>query len=672
MNWLKTELTHELKLLSLFFPAQIIVQVYQSVHHAWWAILFYLICAIWRFAMLTGSVKPIGKFAKNACFITGLLLVVFTGVSTNILVSLFVMLAVAQSLKILEFETQRDVVSLFIIHLFLTASTLLFYFDLMHSLALALSLFLTVAAVIQCKIKIFSPAASLKMASQLALVSLPIALVLFFMMPQLPPLWKMAKPKSPPTGLTETVKPGDLADLAGSNKLAFRVEFEGAIPDTTNLYWRTLVHESFDGESWAISEQSQAWKKAIPHKQLANQLIDTNQNSFLYTVIAEPSHQKWLHALDIAYPLADKVYLTPDYNLVRTEPVSARMQYKIKSYMHLPVEPYVDFSTAQNLQLPADENEQARALAQKLRQQYPDDAENNELLINALLRRFNQDEYHYTLKPPRVSQYNGIDDFLFESKSGFCAHYASAFTFVVRAAGIPARVVSGYLGGEWNPQGEYLSLYQYDAHAWSEVYLQNKGWVRFDPTAFVAPDRVEMSVQDLFKEKEDFLPDNNFALVKYQELPFVSDVRFWLANVDYQWTRWIINYNQSAQENLLKRLFGQKTDWTFYLYLISFLCASIGLFVLIIWLIQRYKKQPTDVVKYYHKALKALSTQGIDKPIGATPEQLVHEIEHKAPELLPIWHKIIQLLNDIQYRNLPIKTKRKLISQLRVEVKKMQ
>ncbi|AWB67217.1 hypothetical protein C2869_12560 [Saccharobesus litoralis] len=650
------------KMLGFMFVSQSILLTYQAVQHVNWVIFFYILCAIWRFTEIQKLVPPITKTLKSSCFVVGIILVGATAIEHTILTALFVMLCVAISLKLLEFNTSRDLFGILVIQLFLTASTVLFFFDLHHVLLLTLSLFLILACLVQFKLPNLALADSLKRSGQLALFSLPMALFLFFMMPQLPPLWKMAKPKAAPTGLSEDVKPGDIADLAGSNKLAFRVEFQSTAPKNDQLYWRTIVHEEFDGESWKMSPVMRRWLKQPKHRRYRTpvDVYQFNNTNWQYNVILEASYQPWMPALSLASSQDSQVALSPNLTLVNEQIFSKATQYKVVSYQQLLSEPQLNYARWQNLQLPAQGNERTREWARQERQKFANDLD----FISHILNLFNQQNFRYTLKPPRYGV-DGIDKFLFDGRAGFCAHYASAFSFIMRSVGIPARVVSGYQGGEWNPKGQYYSLYQYDAHAWSEVYLGDLGWKRFDPTAFVAPERVELNLQQAMRGQDSFLADSQFALVKYKDLPLVNDMRHWLANVDYQWTRWIINYNRKKQENLFKLLFGQQQNWHFYLKLVLFLLAGVAVFVFLIVYIQRIKRSPSQSIKYYQLALSRLAKYQIHKQPGDTPQRLTPQVALVAPQLLPHWQLICQLLDDIQYRSLTPKQYKQKLKQLK-------
>src|SRR5690606_4344909 len=172
-----------------------------------------------------------------------------------------------------------------------------------------------------------------------------------------------------------------------------------------------------------------------------------------------------------------------------------------------------------------------------------------------VLAYFNQEEFFYSSTPGQLGA-NPVDEFLFNSRTGFCEHYAGAFTYLMRAAGVPARVVVGYMGGERNPYDETYTVRQYDAHAWSEVWLEGRGWVRVDPTAAVAPERIELGSEEVFENEEGFLGDVGFSLLRFRGNLLLNDLRLRLEMIDYAWNRWVLNYDQQRQFQLLAWLFG--------------------------------------------------------------------------------------------------------------------
>ena len=307
----------------------------------------------------------------------------------------------------------------------------------------------------------------------LGVSALPLLVVLFLFFPRLPPLWSVQLSSSQATtGVSDSMSPGDIASLSQSTELAFRVEFTQARPAQSELYWRGLVFSDFDGVTWRPNRRvQQQWQPGRqPPNWLARSLATatTKTEPKSYEITLEPTQQQWLFGLDYPLPQNKDTRLTSDFTLIKEEPVSEQLRYEVLRYAPMQIDPILDeVSRAANLTLPSAGNLQTQNLAKQLFAQSGSDPER---YIQAIQRWINQTEFRYTLSPPPLDE-DRIDSFLFETKAGFCEHYSSSFTFMMRAVGIPARVVAGYQGGEMSRGGNVWEVRQMDAHAWSEVWL---------------------------------------------------------------------------------------------------------------------------------------------------------------------------------------------------------
>lgn len=462
------------------------------------------------------------------------LLILVQAKALGVLATLINLLWLGYSLKFLEARRDRDVELVLVVAFFLIALAFIFR----QSIGWALYLWLPIVAAVSALVAAVSPAAMRlwRHASWTLLVALPLAVALFLLLPRLPPMWRMPLTDKARSGLSEEVAPGDINELVKSAELAFRVSFEGPPPLAGERYFPVMKQERFDGRSWSLSFQVQQWQL---QPQLRNALPPPPQQDDgpRYRVIAEPQRHRWAFALAAPVPLDDQVVLSPSTTLYRREDGQDRFSYAVASG---PTRLLASADERElNLRLPVFGNPEARQWATQLAQQH----DSSEAISAAILHTFRSQPYHYSLKPPLLGA-DSIDDFLYRSRSGFCGHYASATAFVLRAAGVPARLVSGYQGGEWNPQGNYLAVYQFDAHAWVE-YVDSQGvWQRLDPTAAVAPERVEDGATSAVDLAE--LPAiNRLALARYRDWPLLSHGRLWLANLDYQWTRRVLNYDSN-------------------------------------------------------------------------------------------------------------------------------
>ncbi|MDR2016766.1 MAG: DUF3488 and transglutaminase-like domain-containing protein, partial [Burkholderiales bacterium] len=343
---------------------------------------------------------------------------------------------------------------------------------------------------------IFLPGASLESAhirrtmkrfSILVLQGIPIALLLFMLFPRLSaPLWGLPQMQVAQTGLSESMGPLDISELSLSDAIAFRVDFEGPPPPNAQRYWRGPVFSFYDGVSWRPGMTVMARPEPAT----------LDETEIRYTVVLEPHYRQWLFALELPSQLPQRLsgdaneisrrfaYLTATQQLLSVVPVSQSLRYTQTSVLRSH-HPALQSEAAQNLRLPRDSNPKTRELAQQLRREGSTPQE----YVQAVLNYFHNEPFSYTLFPEYIEK-NPIDGFLFETRAGFCEHYATAFVVLMRAAQVPARVVTGYQGGEINPQGGYLIVRQSDAHAWAEVLIDGE-WLRVDPTAAVAPDRIE-------------------------------------------------------------------------------------------------------------------------------------------------------------------------------------
>lgn len=370
----------------------------------------------------------------------------------------------------------------------------------------------------------------MKTAFRLLLQAAPFSLLLFLLFPRIPgPIWALPKSAGHATsGLSDTLSPGSISDLALSDAVAFRVEFGSKFPERSRLYWRGPVLWDYDGKTW------------FSGKPLPGASYRTFGRLVRYTVTLEPSGMRWLFALDMPLSHPPGSSFTPDRQIIAATPVKTRMRYEMTSSLDYETgtdEPAQNLSEA--LRIPQDIDPQARALARSWRGEPAAD------IARHAIDFFRSHRFIYTLKPPLLKS-DEVDDFLFRTRSGFCEHYASSFAFLMRAAGVPARIVTGYQGGEFNPIDHDLTVRQSDAHAWVEIWKKGRGWIRIDPTAIVAPTRVTSGIAD--------------ALPRNEALPvMMRPDSAWLRNLRFGWDAAANAWNQGVVgfgEDKQKRLFG--------------------------------------------------------------------------------------------------------------------
>lgn len=486
------------------------------------------------------------------------------------------LLVVLLALKLMEMRAARDVFVLIFVGYFL-ALTNFFY---SQTIITGVQMLCTVLAVTACLVSIQAPErpilANLRTAGTLLAQASPVMLLLFFLFPRVQgPLWGVPQDSATGvTGLSDSMSPGTLSRLGQSDAIAFRAKFSGPPPPRAGLYWRGPVFWAFDGITWRAGVQGVRGTAATV--ELLGQPID-------YEVTLEPHDRLWIFGLEMSSRFPRNVRMTPDFQLLSPLPIRTRFRYDMRSYTsYRATEDNADEQRAA-LALPRLGNPRARGLGEEWRRNLP----NDEAIVRQAIQHFRTGGFGYTLQPPLLDR-NPVDEFLFDTKQGFCEHFASSFTYLMRAAGIPARVVTGYQGGEINPVDQYLEVRQADAHAWSEVWLKGRGWTRVDPTAAVAPVRVDGGLSAA-------VPQSALPLLMRENFTWLRSWRNNWNALTNQWNQWVLGYTPDRQRDLISRLGVGQPDWGTLAHLLFWSVASvIGLTALwMLWRVRR--KDPVQV-----------------------------------------------------------------------------
>ena len=598
--------------------AQVLVILPHLLHLPPWVIGLWLLAVVWRIQIFRMRLRYPGGLAKGA-----LLVAVLAGIllSRGTLIGLdaaVVLLIGTFILKLVEMRTRRDALVLIFLGFFCVVTAYLFDDGIIAALYSLLPTLALLAALIGLQQSRFAarPWATLRLAASLMLQAVPLMLVLFLFFPRLGPLWTLPMPSDKGvTGLSDSMEPADIAQLSRSSELAFRASFTGAIPPRTQLYWRALTLERFDGRRW--SQSGYAAIPRAPQWQPRGEPVD-------YSIIMQASGKPWLFTLDVAEAQAEESRMMSDFRWQRVRPVDRTLLYQARSWPEALREPQADTAMLRRaLQLPPQGDPRSREWAATLRREHADD----EALVTALLRHFNREPYVYTLRPQPLGR-DSIDEFLFDTRRGFCAHYAGAMTFVLRAAGIPARVVTGYQGGELNPGGNYVQVRQFDAHAWVEYWVQGQGWRSVDPTFQVAPQRIERGLEEALGADEAFLDDQPFSPLRYREVAWINQLRLQWENLNYGWQRWVLGYQGEQQVQLLQRWLGG-LDWQ-RLALVMLLVGGGLLGALALWLLKPWQQRRDPMQTVLGRFERALQRQGLRR---ATGEGLRAFTERAATEL---------------------------------------
>ena len=500
------------------------------------------------------------------------------------------------SLKLLETRTKRDIVVAISLSYFLILTNF-FYSQAIGVAALMLVALVLITSALIAANRDGAPMPFFKQTRQAGVIILqafPMMLVLFLLFPRVQgPLWGLpADANAGVTGLSDSMSPGMITSLSLSDGIAFRVVFNGAEPKSADLYWRGPVLSAFDGRNWRI-------QLADPKR--PGQFQPTGP-TVSYSVTLEPSNRPWIFALEMPTQLPPNARLTPDMQPITDKPVNSRVRYEAQSapqYKSVPTEDEQDL--APYLALPGLSNPRTRELVTTWRFQTRRPVE----IANRALEYFRTQEFYYTLEPPLLDN-NPVDQFLFVSKRGFCEHYASAFVVMMRSAGIPARVVTGYQGGETNPVDGIFTVRQSDAHAWAEVWLPGQGWTRYDPTAAVSPARISTGMHGALPQR--FAPPLITRIAGGWSADWVNKMRFNLEAVSNRWNQFVLNYSPDRQRETLERL-GMKTpDWR---DMVLAMVVGLGLISLVItgWML-RIVRERDPVERAWASFCKRLAKAG--------------------------------------------------------------
>jgi transglutaminase-like putative cysteine protease len=458
-------------------------------------------------------------------------------------------------------------------------------------------------------------------------------LLLFVLFPRPgAPLWGMPSDAfSAKTGLSENMAPGSISELVQSDAIAFRAQFNSAPPLPSSLYWRALVMESFDGRTWS---QLRSGNTVEP-------TIETAGAPVSYTLTIEPHDKPWIFALEMPdlLSLPADTYLTANLQLLAKKPMQRLTRFTLSSYPAHQVGRDIEASQLRRaLLIPREGNPQARELARRIRDEAGSDAN----IVARVLNMFREQAYAYTLTPPLLGK-NGIDEFLFTTRSGFCEHYAGAFTFLMRAAGVPARVVAGYQGGEFNPVGNYFIVRQSDAHAWSEVWLKGRGWVRVDPTAAVSASRIENGIASALSEDEP-LP----FLVR-TDMEWLKQLRQRWDALSTYWDLWVLGFDQEQQIGLLARLGFGIVSWREMAWGLGIgLALVLGILAAFIFWPGR-RPAPDKVQALYLRFCSKLERTGLARLPAEGPLDFAQRIRVQRPELAATADAVAQLYVQLRY-----------------------
>ncbi len=607
-----------------------------------WVPLSFFVLALWRYLTVVEPRKwplPRGgiRVALMGILLLGVLLHHHTLFGRDAGVALLVGLI---GLKLMEMNSRRDVSLISLLAYFLVITNFLYS----QSIPVAIYLFLVTILITGTLISFsdlgdkLSVTRRLRLATTLLLQALPLMLVLFVLFPRVEgPFWGLPKDAhSGVSGLNETMTLGEISQLTLSDEIAFRVRFENnQIPPAHDLYWRGPVLWWSDGRTWKGGFLSRP----------ADPLLETVGEGVKYTVTLEPHNQSWMFALEMPAeaPPIQRGFMTSTYQIQARREIRQRMRYSLTSHLDYKALEISERQRRIATYLPDDHHPRTRELAR----QWKSEENSPGALVDRALAYFNQQAFVYTLQPPRLLQ-DPVDQFLFDTRRGFCEHYAAAFTVLMRAAEVPARIVTGYQGGDINPLGNYLVVRQRDAHAWSEVWLEDEGWVRVDPTGAVSPNRVEQGIDTALP------PEFRPLGFQVEEDSLFGDVWKQMGNtwdaLNNTWNDWVLGYGPEYQNALLDWLglggAGYRGMALLLMGLLALMLTVLGGWLL--WHnIRPYSRDP--VQRQYQRFCARLARHGLPRRPWEGPHGFGNRAAARFPELAGQIQEIIRLYVELRY-----------------------
>ncbi|QGZ41712.1 transglutaminase-like putative cysteine protease [Pseudoduganella flava] len=640
------ELTRDKQDTLLLVGAALLVIAPHFGHLPWWASAAICVTLLWR-TLLTLR----GRRLPPVWLLLPVALLAMAGVAQSYGTLLgrdpgVAMLALLLAFKLLEMHAKRDLYVVLFLSFFLMLTNFFYTQSIFAGLAMAVTLVVLLTAQITFQYTGTVPPLRrrLRAAAGLFALAAPLAAVLFVVFPRIQgPLWGLpGDAHGAHTGISDTMAPGTMANIAMSEEVAFRVRFDGAAPGQERLYWRGVVLSHYDGRTWS---------------RIGGRLYRRDGDAMTlrvggapapYELTLEPSGRRYLFTLELTPPAlavpGERVGVSDELESFTLRPLMQRVRYRAQAYPDYAVQPALDPAlTGKWLELPPGFNPATRELGRMLRTRA---GKADRDVIDTALKVFRTQGFIYTLQPPLLG-HHAVDEFLFRTRQGFCEHYAGAFVFLMRAAGIPARVVTGYQGGELNPVDRYLTVRQSDAHAWAEVWLDGIGWQRVDPTAAVAPDRVRLGIGQALPQPAPFGLAGLAALQSDKDSWF-SRLRFHANAANNAWNQWVLDYNPERQRNFLTAL-----STTFGSWRSAAAALAIGLLGWL-WYAVRRQRRRDPVQDAWERFGAILARHGVRPAPDEGPHSLLRRVralslpEHKKAAMA----EFLELYGALRYRAL--------------------
>lgn len=614
--------------------AQLAVLLPQLLRFPWWISAVCFFCGLWRVLIFQQRAAYPSWPIKGFLVLVSLVCLVVQWGSMLSLEPWVGLLLLMFSLKLLEMQRPGDVYQVILLGYFVALTHFLYDQSFSGSSYTFACVTMLTASLVGCQqVRAdLRPWLPLRKAISLILQAVPLMLVLFVLFPRLAPLWSIPQQHSMAvTGISDRMAMGSISELTQSSELAFRATFQASLPNSQFLYWRGLVLTEFDGHTWlrpSFQPKNRLYRAGRSQPDWLSERQALSE-PIAYQIMMEPSQQQWLFTLPMVMPtMSSKIGLSIDQHLVSFEPIRSRFRFNAVSILSFRTDMWLaDSQQERYLTLPVDGNPLSRRFAARLKAS----RSSNQAVAQAVLDYFREEQFYYTLRPDRLEG-EVVDQFLFGSRRGFCGHFAGSFTFLMRAAGIPARVVVGYQGGEYNPIGNYIEVRQFDAHAWSEIWLQGRGWVRIDPTAAVAPERIELGLQAAMQEEGSFLENIPVSWLKMRGFAWLTELRFQISAWAHYWNSFVVGYDPVMQINLLSRIWeGIQPQDLAHITIVAF----IGMIVLlaIIMLRQTNSRRSSQMSIIFNRFAALFAQLGMARAIDEAPFDYCKRLMSQRPEL---------------------------------------
>ncbi|MES3024128.1 MAG: DUF3488 and transglutaminase-like domain-containing protein [Pseudomonadota bacterium] len=516
------------------------------------------------------------------------------------------MLVLLVTMKMLEMHAKRDLFVVIFLCFFLQLTSFFYSQGIGTALLMVAAIVALLTAQLSFQYTGRRPPllGRLRLGATILALAAPLAVLLFVFFPRIQgPLWGMpGDARGGRTGMSDKMAPGNLSSLAQSEETAFRVKFLDPAPPQSQLYWRGIVLGRFDGRTWTQMPQPRGARATRPEP-LA---LTLRGPGVRHQVTLEPTNSRWLFALEVPRSLphidGNPSRISRELELRVDYPLEQRVRYNVVSSPQFAQQAHEDpAAMAPWLELPPGYNPLSMQAGAELRKL--DDPRQR---MRAVLTRFNTEKFSYTLEPPALGR-DSVDEFMYTTKAGFCEHYSSSFVFLMRAAGVPARVVAGYQGGEANPFDGFVTVRQLDAHAWAEVWFEGSGWTRVDPTASVSPDRIQNSGARARKREAPFGIESLGAVIDLgtRGSPWLSELRLRIGAVNNGWNQWVLNYTPERQRDFLSSLRAVLGYWDVLLALLAVVAGAMLVRTLQI----RSRSDPIDAL--YSRLCLQLAKSGL-------------------------------------------------------------